>query len=92
MLDGRCGGLLRSGGVAGMIIGLMAVEYAVISAWRRRGGRGIAGRDLAPTLLSGGGLALALGFALQDRPPGWIGAALTGALAAHVADLRRRWR
>lgn len=75
-----------------MIVGLMIAEFAVISAWHRHSGRGISGRDMVPMLLSGSGLTLALGFALAGRPRGWVGAAVTGALAAHLADLRRRWR
>ena len=64
----------------------------MIAAWHRRSGLGIAPRDLLPNLLAGAFLVLALGLALAAAWWGWIALSLLGALLAHLADLRRRWK
>ena len=74
------------------MIALIIVEYVMIAAWHRRGGKGIAPGDLLPNLLAGGFLALALGLALAGALWEWIALGLLGSLLAHLADLRRRWR
>ncbi len=84
--------MFHSGGIAGFIIAVTVVEYVMIAAWHRRSGGGVAPSDLLPNLLAGGFLVLALGLALVGAWWGWIALCLLGALLAHLADLRRRWR
>ncbi len=48
--------------------------------------------DLFVTLLSGLALMAALRLALAGADWAWLGLALLAALAAHIADLARRWR
>jgi hypothetical protein len=82
--------LFSSGGIAGLIIALVAVEAAALVAYHRRTGRGVAPADLVPNLLAGVFLLAALGGALAGVWWGWIASALAASLVAHVADLRRR--
>ncbi len=74
------------------VIVLTVLEGAVLAAFHRRTGRGLALGDFAWGLAAGVALMLALRAALAGA--GWgavLGAfALSGLL--HAADLRRRWR
>jgi len=81
-----------SGRIADLIVLLMVVEGVLLIAYRRRTGRGIAGRALWGNLASGACLLLALRGALVGAHWTWIALALAGALVAHLADLRCRWR
>lgn len=83
---------IASGRVVDLILALMAVEGTVLAVHHRRTGRGIPLPDLAVNLAAGACLLLALRAALTDA--GWTGTAawLGLALAAHLADLGRRWR
>lgn len=84
--------LFATGRLVDLILGLVMVEALVLSAYHRRTGRGVAGADLIPNLLAGACLLLALRGALTGAAWAWIGLAVMAALAAHLADLRRRWR
>lgn len=84
--------LFATGRVVDLVLAFMAVEAACLVAYRRRTGRGPRPADLVSNLLSGLCLLLALRAALVGAWWGWIGLALTAALVAHLADLRRRWR
>jgi hypothetical protein len=83
--------LFSSGRVVDLIIGFMLVEACLVLAHNRRTGRGIGPVELAATLLSGLTLLLALRVALIGGPWPQIAFWLLASLAAHLADLRRRW-
>jgi hypothetical protein len=82
--------LFGSGRVVDLILALIVLEALALALIHRRTGRGIAPADFLPTLLAGACLLLALRAALAGSGWVWIAAALAGALAAHLADLRRR--
>jgi hypothetical protein len=84
--------LIESGHVADIAITLALGEWAVLAIRRRRTGSGLSGSDIAGNLLAGIALLLALRCALVGSWWIWIAGCLAAALAAHVADLRRRWR
>lgn len=75
-----------------IVIVVTAVEALVLWAYHLLTGKGLAGKDFLPTLLSGLLLVLALRLHLADF--GWMptAALLAGAGAFHAIDLRRRWR
>jgi hypothetical protein len=83
---------LESAGIADIALMLMVLEAIVLPWWRRRTGNGPEVFDLLWNLASGGCLLLALRAALLKAGWPWIALALLAALAAHLADLRRRWR
>ena len=84
--------LFATGRIADLIIALSLVEGGLLTWYYRRTGRGIAPSDALPNLLAGIALVAALRLALSGA--GWpaIATCLLAALAAHLADLRRRWR
>ena len=84
--------LFASGRVVELILGLMMLEAAVLIAWRRRTGSGIAPLDLVINLCAGALLLLALRAAIIASDPLAAAPFLAAALVAHVADLARRWR
>jgi hypothetical protein len=92
----RCGGrvafLFESGHVVDLVLILMALEGAVLLAWRWRTGRGVPPGDLVGYLASGACLLMALRAALTGAWWGWIGLWLALGGIAHVVDLARRWR
>jgi predicted lipid-binding transport protein (Tim44 family) len=71
---------------------LLAAEAVVLALRHRRTGRGPRLGDVGPTLLAGAGLLAALRVALGGGGAGAIGVCLLAALAAHLFDLRQRWR
>ncbi|MFN3350729.1 hypothetical protein [Pseudorhodoplanes sp.] len=83
--------LFRSGLVADVILGVMALEAALLLLYRRLTGRGPRVVDVASMLLAGGFLVLALRAALTGADWRMIGACLGAALIAHLSDLYRRW-
>jgi hypothetical protein len=86
------GALFASGRIVDMILALMVIEAMLLALYRRGTGHGPVLADMMPTLLAGFALLAALRCALAGWWWGWIGACLAAALAAHVADLSRRWR
>jgi hypothetical protein len=81
--------LFASGRIADVVLvvlGLEAVLLVVLPSTRAKWTR------LFPMLAAGFFLALALRIALAGATWPWLAAALTGALVAHVADLRIRLR
>ena len=78
------GGLFASGRIVDAILLLTAAE-ALMLLWRGRA-------DLFATLLAGFALLAALRLALAGAAWPWLALALLVALAAHLADLARRWR
>jgi hypothetical protein len=84
--------LVGSGRVADLALAVMAAEAVLIGLYRWRTGRGLSGAELVSVLLPGACLVLALRSALVSADVVAIAAFLSGAMAAHVLDLRRRWR
>jgi hypothetical protein len=74
-----------------LILAILALEVAGLILYRHLCRRGPAPADLMATVLAGACLLFALRAALVGAPPAWIGVWLTGALFAHLVDLRRRW-
>ena len=81
-----------SGRIVDLILVLVALEALLLWAYHRRTGRGPRWSQLAPTLVSGALLLVALRAALGGFWWGWTAAALTLALLAHLVDLALRWR
>ena len=81
-----------SGRMVEIIFALMLLEGAALIVWRRIAGSGIPTLDLIVNFAAGGFLLLALRSALVRDEWTMIALWLTGALVAHVVDLRRRWR
>lgn len=86
------GALFESGHVVDVIIGLVVVEGLFLAFLYRRWHRGIPLGDLWPNLLAGAGLLMALRAALAGSAWQAIAPWLIVALAAHLVDLRQRWR
>jgi hypothetical protein len=74
-----------------LVILMTAVEAVALAAYRRATGRGVALRDIAPTLGAGLCLMLALRSAVAGQPMAATWAWLLAAGVAHGIDLRRRW-
>ncbi len=85
-------GFFASGRAVDLVLALMVVEAALLAWHRRRSGRGVPVAELLAFLLAGACLLLALRAALVGASWVWVAAALAGAGAAHLADLRLRWR
>jgi hypothetical protein len=75
-----------------LIIAAVLVQAAALSAYGWRTGRGVPPASLLATLAAGGFLLVALRTVLAEAWWGWTGLALLASLAAHVLDLRLRWR
>jgi hypothetical protein len=78
--------------IADLILGLMLLEALGLALVRWRTGAGLAPADLLATLAAGACLVLALRAGLHQDGPFGVGLWLGAALAAHLWDLRRRWR
>jgi hypothetical protein len=78
--------LLTSPALIDLIVLFTVIEAVVLILWRRR----VAA--VALLLLPGVCLLLAARAALAGAPWPWVPLALTGALVAHLLDLRWRWR
>jgi hypothetical protein len=84
--------LVSSSNVIDAVLTLMCIEFVVLVIYHRRSSRGVAPRSLCVNLASGAGLLLALRALLAGAWWGWTAAFLAVAGAAHVMDLRQRWR
>lgn len=84
--------LFASGRIVDLVLGLVALEAVLLVSYRRRSGRGVAVAELLAFLFAGACLLLALRAALVGASWEWVAAPLAGSFAAHVADLRLRWR
>ena len=80
--------LFATGRIIDLILGLVVLEAVLLALWR--GSTLLA--NLAANLVSGFCLMCALRAALTDAWWGWVALFLTGALVAHLADLRGRFR
>ena len=84
--------LIATGRFVDLVLILIMLEGIALLLIRRYRGKGPKLVDIAPTLVAGAFLFLALRFALTDSDPMVIAACLTGALLSHIADLARRFR
>ena len=84
--------LIATGRCVDLVLILIVLEGIALLLIRRYRGKGPKLVDIAPTLVAGAFLFLALRFALTDSDPMVIAACLTGALLSHIADLARRFR
>ena len=78
--------------IVSLVMGFVVLEAALLVAWQRRTGEGVAAADLLPNLAAGFCLLVALRAALDGAAWHWLALRLLGAGAAHLLDLRRRWR
>lgn len=78
--------------IADLVLALLAIEAVALWFWRRRSGRGPALGDVAPFLVAGAGLVLALRAALTAAPWPYVAAPLALSGLAHAVDLVRRFR
>jgi hypothetical protein len=88
--------LLVSNTFLDLIVVGVIIEGAVLLAYRRITGRGLAPRAVFANLFSGGSLILALRISLETSvlaqgATAMVAACLAVALVAHVADLAWRW-
>lgn len=82
---------LASTALVDAILGMVLIEAATLGLLHRATGRGVPITRLAPTLLAGGLLLLALRSTLDGHAallPAWLAAAFL----AHLADLAVRWQ
>lgn len=77
-------GLFAGGRIVDAALLLAAAEALALALARRR--------DLLATLLAGLCLLAAVRLALAGAPWPWLALSLLAALAAHLADMARRWR
>jgi hypothetical protein len=83
---------LVSGRIFAVVLAMLLLEAVLLTAFGRRGGKGLETTEWLPALVAGIGLALA-GFCTSlHADPRLIGASLLLALGGHVLDLRQRMR
>jgi len=85
-------GLFESGRVVDLVLVLVVAEAALLVWHRRRSGRGVPVAQALAFLAAGACLMLALRAALVDASWEWVAAPMAAAGAAHLLDLRLRWR
>ena len=74
-----------------IVIAVTLLEWAVLSWWHRRTGRGISMSELRDTLFAGLYLMLALRASIMAAPWYVVALLLLAAGLSHAADLWRRW-
>jgi hypothetical protein len=84
--------LVKSGQLVELVLMLVALEAAALLFYRLRTGNGPEPLGLVFNLAAGSALMLALRAALQQADWTQVAAFLVLALAAHLADLARRWK
>jgi hypothetical protein len=85
-------GLIESGRIVDLILGLIAIEVLVVALLTRGRRMGFGPVDALVNALAGIGILLALRAALSGGPWTAVAGWLAGALVAHLADVARRWR
>ena len=83
--------LFSSPAIADLVLAVLLLEGIALAVWRRRTGRGPRPGAVLPFLVAGGCLVLALRAVLAGAAWPWTAAALVGALAAHLWQLRAAW-
>lgn len=81
-----------SGLAVDLVLALMAGEAILLIALHRWAARGPAPSDWLANLASGFCLVLGVRAVIAGAPWPWLALALSGSLAAHLVDLKRRWR
>ncbi|WP_293367972.1 hypothetical protein [Nevskia sp.] len=81
-----------SGLAVDLVLALMAGEALVLLAVHRYAGRGPAPSDWLANLASGFCLVLGIRAVVAGLSWPWLALALSGSLAAHLVDLKLRWR
>jgi hypothetical protein len=81
--------LFASGHIAAFILALMLCEVVVLLATRGRA-HNMKPSNYLPNILAGGFLLLAWSLSATSWP--LAAAALTGALLAHLTDMKARWK
>lgn len=93
-MDGSAAGwmeaLFASGRIVDVALALMVLEVVALWIYRRAVGATPLPARIAWNIAAGAFLLLALRAALTDASWPWIAAFLTGALVAHVGDMRAR--
>jgi hypothetical protein len=84
--------LVQSGQIVDVILAILLLEVLLLLLYRRLRRRGPTYGAVIANALSGACLLLALRAALAGADPPSIAVWLVGALVAHLADLRCRWR
>ncbi len=74
-----------------IVIAVTLLEWAVLSWWRRRTGRGISTTELRHTLFAGLYLMLALRASMTAAPWYVVALLLLAAGLTHAADMWQRW-
>ena len=82
--------IFADGRIVDAILVLVALEAVVLVAVARRSGR-VRPAAILANLLAGACLMVALRLALAGAGGHWIGLALAGSLAAHLADIGQRF-
>jgi len=82
---------IASGRVVPLIVGLMLLEFGVLTMLRRKLGAGVPPPELAASLAAGMALLLALRAALVGISWQHVALWLILALMAHVLYLKMRW-
>ena len=83
--------ILQDGRIIEAILALMILEAAVLVAWYKLKGHGVAPVSLIVNLLAGVFLMLAVLAALQNASVWTLATCLAAALLAHIGDLAMRW-
>jgi len=83
--------LLTTPAIAQMLLVFLALEFVLLSIWRRRTGQGVAARQLFCFLGAGAGFATALWAALAGWSWPFMAVSLLVAFVAHALDLALRW-
>jgi hypothetical protein len=86
------GDLVASGRVVDLILALFVVEALLLFALHRSRGQGVPLADFLPGALGGACLLLALRAALTGAHWTAIVPWLLASFAAHLWDIKRRWR
>ena len=81
-----------NGRIVDVALAMTALEALLVAGYFRRTGRGVAPADFLGNIASGVCLMLALRCGVTGAAWPWIALFLLAALAAHLADLRQRWR
>ena len=81
-----------SGAIVDLILVMVLIELVVLWIYYRRTGRGVAPGLVLGMTASGVSLMMALRTALTDGPWYLVSLFLLASFAAHLIDLRLRWR
>ena len=85
-------GLVQSGRIVDLILGLVLLEILAVALLARGRQRGFGPMDALVNALAGVGILLALRSALTGGAWTSVAGWLAAALIAHLADVARRWR